>query len=90
MTPPELESFQSIRNVEFNTYWIPCTWFIHHLRCLKEEDSKLDSNGLKLIMEVLRMRTLFKIRLNDAIKNLCSGVKLVLSPPPHPEINGYV
>uniref|UniRef100_T1IDA9 Bestrophin homolog n=1 Tax=Rhodnius prolixus TaxID=13249 RepID=T1IDA9_RHOPR len=28
MTPLELEMFLSVPNVEFNTYWIPCTWFI--------------------------------------------------------------
>lgn len=52
MTPTEKQIFLSVPNNEFNTYWIPCTWFIHVLRDIKAEYPTLDPHGLKLIMEV--------------------------------------
>ncbi|XP_013790526.1 bestrophin-2-like, partial [Limulus polyphemus] len=51
ITKAELELFLSVPSVEFNTFWIPCTWFINLLREAKEERRITDSNGLKLIME---------------------------------------
>ncbi|XP_076360844.1 bestrophin-3-like isoform X2 [Tachypleus tridentatus] len=51
ITKAELELFLSVPSVEFNTFWIPCTWFINLLREAKQERRITDSNGLKLIME---------------------------------------
>ncbi|XP_073993084.1 bestrophin-4-like isoform X2 [Rhodnius prolixus] len=52
MTPLELEMFLSVPNVEFNTYWIPCTWFICLLKDAKKNKMLInDMQGLKLIME---------------------------------------
>ncbi|GBN23320.1 Bestrophin-3 [Araneus ventricosus] len=51
MTKQELEMLNSVPNTEFNTFWIPCTWFINLLREAKQECRITDSNGLKLIME---------------------------------------
>lgn len=51
MTKQELEMLQSVPSTEFNTFWIPCTWFINLLRESKQECRITDSNGLKLIME---------------------------------------
>ncbi|XP_035206528.1 bestrophin-2-like, partial [Stegodyphus dumicola] len=53
MTKTELEMFQSVPSTEFNTFWIPCTWFINVLREARQECRITDSNGLKLIMEEL-------------------------------------
>lgn len=54
MTPLELEMFLSVPNVEFNTYWIPCTWFICLLKDAKKNKMLInDMQGLKLIMEVI-------------------------------------
>lgn len=53
MTQAEKQLFLSVPNNEFNTYWIPCTWFIHVLRDVRAEHPKIDSQGIKLIMEVI-------------------------------------
>lgn len=52
MTPSEKQIFLAVPNNEFNTYWIPCAWFIHVLKDTKAENPNLDSMGVKLIMEV--------------------------------------
>ncbi|XP_067125553.1 bestrophin-2a-like [Centruroides vittatus] len=51
LTKLELEMLQSVPSTEFNTFWIPCTWFINLLRDAKQSGHVNDSNGLKLIME---------------------------------------
>ncbi|KAG8227297.1 hypothetical protein J437_LFUL004846 [Ladona fulva] len=51
MTDMELEMYRSVPNVEFNTYWIPCTWFISLLKEARQARRITDSNGLKIIME---------------------------------------
>lgn len=52
MTKPELEMYSAVPATEFNTFWIPCTWFVNLLRDAKQECRITDSSGLKLIMEV--------------------------------------
>lgn len=52
MTPTELRMYQSVPSVEFNTYWIPCTWFIHLLKQTRRSNRISDPQGLKIIMEV--------------------------------------
>ena len=52
MTTIELEMYQSVPSVEFNTYWIPCTWFISLLKEIKKGSRITDSHGLQVIMEV--------------------------------------
>ncbi|XP_078038038.1 bestrophin-4 isoform X2 [Augochlora pura] len=51
MTSLELELFLAVPSVEFNTYWIPCTWFINLLKEARENQRIPDPQGLKLIME---------------------------------------
>ena len=51
MTKPELEMFSAVPATEFNTFWIPCTWFVNLLREARQECRITDSAGLKLIME---------------------------------------
>ncbi|XP_054269502.1 bestrophin-2-like isoform X3 [Macrosteles quadrilineatus] len=51
MTRQELEMFQAVPNMEFNTYWIPCTWFIALLKDTKKSNRIVDSQGLKIIVE---------------------------------------
>lgn len=53
MTRPELEMFQAARSDEFNVFWIPCTWFVNLIREAKGDSRITDSNGLKLLMEVI-------------------------------------
>lgn len=52
MTSLELELFQSVPSSEFNTYWIPCTWFINLLKEARRGNRLPDTQGLKMIMEV--------------------------------------
>lgn len=52
MSRPELEMYSSVPSHEFNTFWIPCTWFVNLLREAKSECRITDSGGIKLIMEV--------------------------------------
>ncbi|PNF25364.1 hypothetical protein B7P43_G10925 [Cryptotermes secundus] len=51
MTSVELEMYQSVPSVEFNTYWIPCTWFINLLKETKKGSRITDSHGLQIIMQ---------------------------------------
>ncbi|XP_031785041.1 bestrophin-4-like [Nasonia vitripennis] len=51
MTSLELELFTSVPSLEFNTYWIPCTWFINLLKEAQTNHRLPDSQGLKIIME---------------------------------------
>lgn len=55
MTKPELEMYSAVPTNEFNTFWIPCTWFVNLLREARLENRITDSAGLKLIMEVSSM-----------------------------------
>lgn len=52
MTSLELGLFQSVPSLEFNTYWIPCTWFINLLKEARHNHRLPDAQGLKIIMEV--------------------------------------
>ncbi|XP_011864953.1 PREDICTED: bestrophin-4-like [Vollenhovia emeryi] len=51
MTTLELQLYQSVPSSEFNTYWIPCTWFINLLKEARKNHRISDAQGLKLIME---------------------------------------
>uniref|UniRef100_T1JH91 Bestrophin homolog n=1 Tax=Strigamia maritima TaxID=126957 RepID=T1JH91_STRMM len=51
MTKVELEMYLQVPSVEFNTYWIPCTWFINLLKDCRKSNMIEDTQGLKLIME---------------------------------------
>ncbi|KAH6937695.1 hypothetical protein HPB50_003590 [Hyalomma asiaticum] len=51
MTKLEMDLWQSIPSTEFNTFWVPCTWFINLLREARNECRITDAQGVKLIME---------------------------------------
>ena len=51
MTSLELELFLAVPSSEFNTYWIPCTWFINLLKEARQNRRIPDPQGLKLVME---------------------------------------
>ncbi|XP_064454636.1 titin-like isoform X2 [Ornithodoros turicata] len=51
MTKIEVDMWQSIPSTEFNTFWIPCTWFINLLREARNECRITDAQGVKLILE---------------------------------------
>ncbi|BES91999.1 Bestrophin, RFP-TM, chloride channel [Nesidiocoris tenuis] len=51
MTPAELVMFTSVPNLEFNTYWIPCAWFVNLMKDSRNNKMITDVQGLKFIME---------------------------------------
>ncbi|XP_003748207.1 bestrophin-3-like [Galendromus occidentalis] len=51
MTKLEADIWMSIPSNEFNTFWVPCTWFINLLREAKMDCRVTDGFGVKLIME---------------------------------------
>ncbi|CAM1294685.1 BEST3 (predicted) [Pycnogonum litorale] len=54
MSKAEVDMIRSVPSVaEYNTYWIPCSWFVNLLRDAKRDHRIIDSQGLKLIMEEL-------------------------------------
>lgn len=53
MTADEIEVFYSLPKVEFNTYWVPCTWFVSLLKEAKKSKRIDDSEGVRLIMQVI-------------------------------------
>jgi len=61
MTRIELEMFVAVPSEEFNTYWIPSTWFISLLKQAKRSNRIMDSQGLKIIMEVRLLTFLFVV-----------------------------
>lgn len=52
MTADEIEVFYSLPKVEFNTYWVPSTWFTSLLKEARKSKRIEEAEGVKLIMEV--------------------------------------
>ena len=53
MTNQEKELFQAVPCNEFNTYWIPCTWFIYRLQEASKKGKLINDYALETIMRVL-------------------------------------
>ena len=52
MTNQEKELFQAVPCNEFNTYWIPCTWFIYRIQEASKKGKLLNAYALETIMRV--------------------------------------
>ena len=52
MTVTEKQLFESVPANEFNTYWIPCTWFIYRLQEAAKQGKLLNQYALESIMRV--------------------------------------
>jgi bestrophin-3 len=50
MTNSEKELFSAVPANEFNTYWVPCTWFIYRLKEAAKKDKLLNAYALETIM----------------------------------------
>jgi len=50
MTNTEKELFSAVPANEFNTYWIPCTWFIYRLKEAAKRNKLLNSYAMETIM----------------------------------------
>ncbi|XP_071545295.1 uncharacterized protein [Panulirus ornatus] len=51
LTTTELGIYKLVPNKEFNTYWVPCTWFTALLKDIKAQKRIPDPMGVKHIME---------------------------------------
>ena len=52
MTASEKEYFEAVPANEFNTYWVPCTWFIFRLQEASKQGKLLNQYALESIMRV--------------------------------------
>ena len=52
MTVSEKQLFESVPANEFNTYWIPCTWFVFRLQEASKQGKLLNQYALETIMRV--------------------------------------
>jgi len=50
MTNQEKELFQAVPSNEFNTYWIPCTWFVYRLQEASKKGKLLNEYAMETIM----------------------------------------
>jgi len=50
MTPTEKELFSAVPANEFNTYWVPCTWFVYRLQEATKRGKLLNQYSLENIM----------------------------------------
>ena len=54
MTNQEKELFQVVPCNEFNTYWIPCTWFVYRIQEAAKKGKLLNEYAIETIMRVSR------------------------------------
>ena len=52
MTASEKEYFEAVPANEFNTYWVPCTWFVFRLQEASKQGKLLNEYALESIMRV--------------------------------------
>lgn len=79
MTPVELQMFQSVPSKEFNTYWIPCTWFTFLLKQARKEKRIFDSMGVKVIVEVNILVLLKENSLNTFITDFLNQINFLVN-----------
>ena len=52
MTKNEKKLFEAVPANEFNTYWVPCTWFIFRVQEAAKKGKLLNQYALESIMRV--------------------------------------
>ena len=67
MTNQEKELFQVVPCNEFNTYWIPCTWFVYRIQEAAKKGKLLNDYAIETIMRVTNDS--FSIRKDFSFKN---------------------
>ena len=55
MTNQEKELFQAVPCNEFNTYWIPCTWFVFRIQEAAKKKKLLNEYAIETIMRVRKV-----------------------------------
>ena len=58
MTNQEKELFSAVPCNEFNTYWIPCTWFVYRIQEASKKGKLLNEYALETIMRVWQNMTI--------------------------------
>ena len=53
MTVNEKKLFEAVPANEFNTYWVPCTWFVFRLQEATKQGKLLNQYSLENIMRVI-------------------------------------
>ena len=53
MTNQEKELFNAVPATEFNTYWIPCTWFIYRIQEAAKNKKLINDYALETIIRVI-------------------------------------
>ena len=56
MTNQEKELFMAVPSNEFNTYWIPCTWFVFRLQEASKKGKLINNYALETLMRVSKKR----------------------------------
>ena len=52
MTANEKKLFEAVPANEFNTYWVPCTWFVFRLQEAAKQGKLINQYALENIMRV--------------------------------------
>ncbi len=52
MTNQEKELFLAVPSNEFNTYWIPCTWFVYRLQEASKKGKLINNYAIETLMRV--------------------------------------
>ena len=63
MTVNEKKLFESVPANEFNTYWVPCTWFVYRLQEATKHGRLLNQYALENIMRVRQFLVMLKMNL---------------------------
>lgn len=76
MTHQEKELFNAVPATEFNTYWIPCTWFVFRLQEAAKKGKLLNAYALETVMRVINQLKLKKMTFNcKVIKTAAANAK---------------
>ena len=66
MTANEKKLFEAVPANEFNTYWVPCTWFVFRLQEAAKQGKLINQYALENIMRVRLNTNLLSARLSNS------------------------
>ena len=66
MTANEKKLFEAVPANEFNTYWVPCTWFVFRLQEAAKQGKLINQYALENIMRVRLNTNLLSARLSKS------------------------
>ena len=77
MTNQEKELFNAVPATEFNTYWIPCTWFIYRIQEAAKNKKLINDYALETIIRVPNSLSLCIFKSQLTCMHLCPGVQRI-------------